>query len=91
MSDNNLYRYICPTCGIAYGLDKDVDSVWRIKGHVYWCPNGHQLALEKSNVNELQELKRNLDTATTEAAAQKKRADDLQAELDIWKPRTKET
>jgi hypothetical protein len=89
MSDNNLNRYICPVCGIAYGLDKDVDTVWRLEGHNYCCPNAHALRLAKgTNHDEVGELKQKLATATTEATTQKKRADELQAELDIWKPRT---
>lgn len=89
--DNNLEKFNCSSCGIAYGLDKDVVKLWKNNHKQFWCPNGHSLAwsgkddqekLEEEN-KSLKEKNSALEATITE---QKKKIEEIQSELEIWKP-----
>lgn len=99
MSDNNLNKFNCLYCGVPFGLDKDVEETWRKTNKDFYCPNGHQMVFSDSSAHEKElhqlrdsvgKLNGQLTDAQTNAATLKKRAEELQAELELWKPRTKE-
>lgn len=98
---SELYTQNCPDCGICFGIPKEMEQIWRNSHKGFFCPNGHSLSwkapAETEEQKELKtlrtkvtDLETKLATASQEAADQKKRADDLQAELEIWRPTTKE-
>lgn len=91
MSDNNLNKQNCCACGVPFGLDKDVEKAWRESKHNFFCPNGHALMFKDPSVQEkldkeIAELKEKVSQLEAKLESEKKRADELQAELDIWKP-----
>lgn len=92
----------CCACGILFGIPPNVEEAWRREEHTFCCPNGHPLVWKKSQSeseeqkelkslrSKVTDLQSKLDTALKDAADQKKRADDLANELEIWRPSTKE-
>ena len=87
----------CCTCGIKFKFSKKIEEMWRKSGKSFLCPNGHSLSwtVEKETPEtkelktlrtEVKELKTKLETALKDVESQKKRADDLQTELEIWRP-----
>lgn len=100
MSDNfNVVS--CCDCGIKFGFDPAIEKMWRESEKRFFCPNGHILHWPKPKETDEQkelkdlrakvsELEKQLETAKQEAADQKKRADELANELEIWRPTTKE-
>lgn len=102
MSEEEAYCEVdCCECGIKFKFAKKIEEMWRKSGKTFHCPNGHNLAWSKdaetAEAKELkklkiehQALKEKLEAVSQEAAKQKKRADDLAAELEIWQPSTTE-
>ena len=93
--DNNLLRYHCPVCGVAYGLDKAVDKLWRAGHKTFMCPNGHSLSYKDQSESEkelvslrskVKELESKLQVAQKEAGDYKKKVEELTEELEIWRP-----
>jgi peptidoglycan hydrolase CwlO-like protein len=77
------------------GLDKNVTAQWRKNHHSFVCPNGHSLSWNDESDQEkelkalkekVKELETKLQAAQNDVANEKKRADELAAELEIWKP-----
>ena len=92
----------CCDCGIKFAFDKKIEEMWRESEKTFFCPNGHHLHWSKpketpeqkelkSLRSKVTDLEKKLEAAKQEADNQKKRADDLQAELEIWRPSTAET
>lgn len=102
MSDDNFCEVDCCECGIKFKFTKKIEEMWRKSGKSFFCPNGHSLAWNKEKETpeqkelktlreKVKELQGKLDAALKDAAEQKKRADDLTVELEIWRPSTTET
>jgi predicted RNase H-like nuclease (RuvC/YqgF family) len=90
----------CYDCGILMGIDADVVTSWKKSHKNFSCPNGHiqhwpdQTDQEKELVAlraQVKDLKTHLDEALTLTETQKKRIEELTAELEIWRPTTSET
>jgi hypothetical protein len=97
MSDENLFTAHCAVCGILYGLDKHVESVWRKSHKIFYCPNGHELCwneetLEQKELKtlriEIKDLKAKLEALSAERDAQTKTREELQMKLEVWRPNT---
>jgi hypothetical protein len=97
MSDHELQPVDCYSCGIRFGLTEKVVKLWTKNSKDFFCPNGHPLAWTKDKDTpeqkelkalreEVKDLKAKLETALKDAEDQKKRADDLAIELEIYKP-----
>lgn len=95
MSDLN--EVTCNDCGIKFGFGSKIEELWRKSGKTFYCPNGHSLcwtvgketAEQKENKTlkaEVSALKAKLNAALEDAATQKKRVEELTAELEIWRP-----
>ena len=89
----------CPTCGIFFGVSKEVSKYWEKSHKIFNCPNGHSLSWsgETSEEKELKnlrqeviKLKEQLQAALDDVAKQTKRADELMSELEIWRPQVAE-
>lgn len=91
----------CPSCGIKFKFSKTIEEMWRNTEKQFFCPNGHPLHWDKPKETadqkelkklkvEVNELRTKLVAAEKQAEAQKKRADDLQTELEIWRPTSAE-
>lgn len=100
MSDD-FNEVTCADCGIVFKFSKKIEELWRTTGKTFHCPNGHRLTWPKETETpeqkelktlreEVKTLKGKLATALSDAEAQKKRADELATELEIWKPSTVE-
>ena len=99
MSEEEFCSVNCCECGITFKFTKTIEKMWRDSGKNFFCPNGHTLhwskpvetedqkELKKLKV-ELASLKEKLAAAEKKATDQKKLADDLAAELEIWRPST---
>ena len=51
----------CPVCGVPYTLTKELHSSHTKNGTVWYCPNGHNLSF---NETELEETKKKLASLT---------------------------
>ena len=96
---DSLYAQNCPTCGIVFGIPKEMETIWRNNHSSFHCPNGHSLSWSgetpkdkehKLRLKEVEDLKAKLSSVQKELDAQKKKVEELQAELEIWKPTTTE-
>jgi hypothetical protein len=49
----DLIVWECPAlgCGIVYGIPKHFADALRRKGGHYWCPNGHQLSWDETDLD----------------------------------------
>lgn len=99
MADEEFNTVTCNSCGIEFKFLKKVEDLWRKDEKIFYCPNGHSLVWTKPKETaeqkelktlraEVKELKTKLEAAEKKAEGQKKRADDLAAELEIWRPTT---
>lgn len=100
MSDDSR-EIICAECGIVFSFSNKIGELWRKSKKTFFCPNGHSLlwneekeSLEQKELialrSEVKSLKDQLTIALSDAETQKKRADELATELEIWKPSTVE-
>jgi len=96
-SDNNLNRIHCASCGVSFGIDKDVDKLWRDSYKSFWCPNGHSLSYsgpspQEKEISELRDkvasLEKELSAAKQTMHTQTITIETLRSELEIWKPTT---
>lgn len=94
-SNEDIDSFHCCTCGIYFGIDKEVVKLWKNSHKGFVCPNGHNLAWNgesstdkeiKALKEEVKSLKEKLAAAEAQAASEKKRADELATELEIWRP-----
>ncbi len=95
-ADEDFNEVTCCDCGIVFKFSKKIEELWRNSEKTFHCPNGHSLSWPKEDSPEQKELKAlreevaalktKLATALADAEAQKKRADELATELEIWKP-----
>lgn len=85
----------CPSCGIAFGFNKNVERIWRESHKSFFCPNGHAQSWAEASPSEKEhqarkekvtELEKKLAVAETELEAAKKKIEELTIELEIWKP-----
>lgn len=92
----------CCNCGIKFKFSKKIEEMWRKDEKTFYCPNGHPLVWNKPKESEEQkelktlrskvkDLQEKLDAALKDVSVQKKRADELATELEIWRPSTAET
>lgn len=99
MSDEDFCEVDCCNCGIQFKFSKKIEEMWRKDEKTFYCPNGHSLVWKKPKESEEQkelkklraevkELKEKLAASEKNAEAEKKRADDLANELEIWRPST---
>jgi len=97
--ETNLIKYNCPSCGIPYGLDADVDKLWRGNHKSFFCPNGHSLSYKDPPAHEkeieklkaqVKELETKLQLAQAQSLAKDSQIRELSNELEIWKPSSKE-
>jgi hypothetical protein len=97
MSDEDLANIDCWECGIRFYIAKHIDDCWRLAAaeKSFFCPNGHSITYPAKKPSseidalkaEVVQLKTDLEASRKALAEQKKRADDMQLELEIWKPR----
>lgn len=92
-----LYTQNCPTCGIVFGIPAKMETIWRNNHNTFHCPNGHNLSWSgespkdkehRLRLKEVEDLKEKLAKAEKELAASKKMVEELQTELEIWRPTT---
>lgn len=100
MSEEDEYCEVdCCNCGITFKFSKKIEKMWRKDEKTFYCPNGHSLHWPKPKESEeekelkklraeVQELKDKLAASENKAASEKKRADELASELEIWRPNT---
>jgi len=43
-----LNHYTCPTCGVIYGLEANLDAKRREDGREFYCSNGHSLSYHET-------------------------------------------
>lgn len=48
-----LYAWVCPSCGVLYGLPKAFADRLRENGGHYFCPNGHRLSWKVTEADKL--------------------------------------
>lgn len=48
-----LNVWVCPSCGVLYGIPKAFADRLREKGGGYYCPNGHHLSWTMSEADKL--------------------------------------
>ena len=100
-NDDEFSSVNCCECGIVFKFTKKIEEMWRESGKNFYCPNGHSLhwskpieSKEQKEIKalkkEVQELNSKLSKATSDLEVQKKRADELAAELEIWRPSSAE-
>lgn len=97
-NDNNSQNLIaikCCSCGILFGLDKEVVALWRESKKNFKCPNNCVLGYNDKSPKEieLEELRAKvlflqgkLESANKLIEDQKLKIDKLTLELEIWKP-----
>jgi predicted ribosome quality control (RQC) complex YloA/Tae2 family protein len=99
MSDEDFSVVNCNECGITFKFSKKIEDMWRKSSKTFYCPNGHSLHWPKPKESdeekelkklraEVNELRTKLVAAEKKAEDQKKRADELASELEIWRPTT---
>lgn len=99
MANEELCEVDCCSCGISFKFSKKIEEMWRKSEKTFYCPNGHTLVWNKPKESaeekelkklraEVKELNTKLEAALKDAESQKKRADDLATELEIWRPTT---
>ncbi len=99
MSDEEFCVVNCNECGITFKFSKKIEDMWRKSSKTFYCPNGHSLHWPKPKESEeekelkklrveVNELRTKLVAAEKKAEDQKKRADELASELEIWRPTT---
>lgn len=59
-----LVHWVCPSCGILYGLTKAFADSKRENAGGYYCPNGHYLSWKE---NEADRLRKRLKDAERDA------------------------
>lgn len=105
MSEKEIETFTCCECGIKFGFSNEVAELWRKqrsdgKKKLFYCPNGHGLEFSgetqdqkelKTLREKVKDLQTKLEAALKDVADQKKRADELATELEIWRPTTQET
>ncbi len=98
MSDD-VCNLTCVECGIEFSFSKKVEDQWRRTHKLFYCPNGHgqQWTGETPDQKELKELRikvkgleDKLVTIALRATESNKRVEELTAELELWRPSTKE-
>lgn len=100
MSEKDEYCEVdCCNCGITFKFSTKIEKMWRKDSKTFYCPNGHSLHWPKEKESEeekelkklraeVKELKEKLTASEKKAEAEKKRADELASELEIWRPNT---
>ncbi len=97
MADEEYNEVDCCNCGIKFKFSKKIEEMWRKDEKTFFCPNGHSLVWHKPKESaeekelkrlraEVKELNTKLEAALKDVESQKKRADDLALELEIWHP-----
>lgn len=97
-----LNNVSCCECGIVFGFSPKIEKMWRESGKSFVCPNGHSLHWSKPTETpeqkelkglrtEVKKLTEKLEAAEQRAAEYKVKVEELTAELEIWKPSTKES
>ena len=72
----------CISCGVVFGLPKDLDAQLRLNHKSFYCPNGHsQLYTAKSEVEKLRDEKVRLQS----------QLDQSRAGAEAWRARQEET
>lgn len=99
----DINNVTCCDCGIEFHFSKKIEEMWRKSEKTFFCPNGHKLVWNKpedetpeqkelkSLRGEVTELKGKLEAALKDVEAEKKRADELALELEIWHPTDRTT
>jgi hypothetical protein len=92
---HDIHSFPCSSCGIVFGISREITDLWQKNHHKFVCPNGHSLSWDGPNAaeKELNELKaklkvteEELEEAKKEAKALRASVETLQSELEIWKP-----
>lgn len=95
MADIEMWSQNCPECDIRFSIPKSAEKSWRDTHKTFFCPNGHTMSWpgESAQTKELKELRAKvielqaqLDTAKETIVTQTKRVDELNLELEIYKP-----
>lgn len=90
--EESLEGVNCCTCGIRFHFLKRIVASRRESGKTFYCPNGCSLSWPKPKEEiellkkEIEELKKKLELALKEIEARKKLSEELQLEVDLWKP-----
>ena len=94
----DVESFPCPQCGIVFGINCDVLTLWRENQHRFFCPNGHTLAFantkstDEVTISALREKVQTLEKELDKSKKESKKLHDsiaiLQHELEIWKPRS---
>jgi len=99
MSEEEFCAVNCNECGITFKFSTKIEEMWRKSSKTFFCPNGHSLhwpkQTETAEQKELKKLRAEVSSLTDKLTAaeknvtdQKKKIDELTAELEIWRPST---
>ncbi len=87
------FEVTCPNCGIDFQIPKKMEDIWRGSGKSFHCPNGHGMGwtppTDDDFKKEIKSLKQKLKTAEEKIASQTTRIEELENEIEIWKPSDK--
>lgn len=95
--EEEFANVLCVSCGIHFGLPKEMEKAWRKSGKTFYCPNEHSLHWDKEDPNdektklakEVKELTDKLATLKKELIAKDKKIEELLLEIEIWHPSDK--
>jgi hypothetical protein len=87
-----LFRLRCVICGVHYGITRHCHDTWQTIEKNFYCPNGHAVKFLKLDP-EIEKLRKEVATIKVQIsikdsvmAKMKKQLEDLNLELEIWKP-----
>lgn len=92
---HDIESFPCASCGIVFGISREVTKNWKENHHKFVCPNGHTLSWDgpteqdkelKALKEKVKLLEEELDESKKEAKALRASVENLQQELEIWKP-----
>lgn len=89
---------MCPDCGLHFGFAEKLSDTWRSSHKKFFCLNGHSLSWpsptpqEKELENlrrEVKELQGKEKAALDKVVEHAKKIEEINLELEIWKPSEK--
>ena len=97
--DCNIESFMCNTCGVTMGLNREFTAKLRESHKSFVCPNGHSLAWnapsakekeEEKLREEVKELKTKIETLSKELTEKNDKIKHLENELEIWRSSSEE-
>jgi len=93
VSEGELARVSCATCGTTFGMTPTLYGFRKKDGEGFFCPNGHSVRFTRPAPTvdprdaELTKLRSEVGSLTKDIARLTKENDALRTELELWKPR----